>query len=192
MPGIASTANPATGSPTKTAMRSSTKTATGSPINPATRSVTGTDWLPRPASDDSDLWDASVAELARWELPGRAKSVGIARAFLRLLLGPDDPQLETAQWLISELFTNSVIHSRSGSHPHGKVGVAVWRRPNGYLLVEVSDDGGETVPQDASGDLMAESGRGWQLVQAVARSCGSTTSGMGKRTTWFTLAVHVT
>jgi anti-sigma regulatory factor (Ser/Thr protein kinase) len=184
MPGIASAANPATRSPTRT--------ATDSPINPATRSVTETGWLPRPARDDGDLWDASVAALASWELPGRAKSVGIARAFLRLLLGPDDPQLETAQWLISELFTNSVIHSRSGSHTHGKVGVAVWRRPNGCLLVEVSDDGGETVPQDASGDLMAESGRGWQLVQAVARSCGSTTSGMGKRTTWFTLAVHVT
>jgi anti-sigma regulatory factor (Ser/Thr protein kinase) len=187
MPGIASTANPATGSPTKTATDSPINPAARSVTETAARSVTETDWLPRPASDDGNLWDASVAELASWELPGRAKSVGIARAFLRLLLGPDDPQLETAQWLISELFTNSVIHSRSGSHPDGKVGVAVWRRPNGCLLVEVSDDGGETVPQDASGDLMAESGRGWQLVQAVARSCGSTTSGMGRRTTWFTL-----
>jgi hypothetical protein len=68
------------------------------------------------------------------------------------------------------------------------VGVAVWRCQNGCLLVEVADDGGGTGPHADCGDLLAESGRGWQLVQTVARSCGSNMSGMGARTTWFTLA----
>lgn len=91
------------------------------PANPTMGDATKTSWAPRP--DHSGLRGAWADQLATWELPGRAKSVGVARAFLRLVLGPDDPQAETAQWLLSELFTNSVIHSRSGSHVHGMVGV---------------------------------------------------------------------
>src|ERR1022692_164581 len=157
------------------------------PANPNTSGAAETSWTPRPGHD-SGLRGTWADQLATWEVPGRAKSVGIARAFLRLALGPDDPQAETAQWLLSELFTNSVIHSRSGSHVQGMVGVAVWRCQNGSLLVEVVDDGGGTGPHADCGDLLAESGRGWQLVQTVASSCGSATSGVSARTTWFTLA----
>jgi anti-sigma regulatory factor (Ser/Thr protein kinase) len=135
--------------------------------------------------------------LASWELPGRPEFVAVARAFLRVLLA-EHPQFDIAEWLLSEVFSNSVQHSASGTHETGTVfvGLAVSPsdrpsdhssgHPGGRIRLEVTDEGGLTAPQDRSGDLEAESGRGWHLVRTLAEDCGSEPGTHG-RITWFTV-----
>jgi anti-sigma regulatory factor (Ser/Thr protein kinase) len=127
--------------------------------------------------------------LASWELPGRPEFVAVARAFLRALLA-EHPQLDTAEWLLSEVFSNSVQHSASGTHESGTVCVGLDYGPDGPIRVEVADEGGPTAPQDRAGDLEAESGRGWHLVKTLADDCGSEAGGWG-RITWFTVGAEL-
>ena len=57
-------------------------------------------------------------------LPGTAESPGAARRLARQLLGDADPSAETVMLLVSELVTNAIVHSQSGS-PGGTVTVAL-------------------------------------------------------------------
>lgn len=78
-------------------------------------------------------------------LPGVAGSAAAARAMARDLLGDASPAAETVMLLISELVTNAIVHTRSGA-PGGTMTVALCPGPTG-VLVQVRDDGAESVPQ---------------------------------------------
>ena len=114
--------------------------------------------------------------------PGTPDSASAARMMARQLLGDSDPAAETVMLLVSELVTNAVVHSQSGT-PGGTVTVALCPVSAG-VLVQVRDDGGSSEPrlaEIAAGS--AEHGYGLLLVDALADSWG-TISGPDSRVTW--------
>ncbi|RJL30441.1 ATP-binding protein [Bailinhaonella thermotolerans] len=117
-------------------------------------------------------------------LPGEIAEVARAREFARRAPALDDDEAETVALLVSELVTNSIEHSRSGS-PGGRVVVVALALAPG-LRVEVHDEGGEGLPALSAADDLATSGRGLQLVDALSRSWGFSASETGT-TTWFAL-----
>jgi anti-sigma regulatory factor (Ser/Thr protein kinase) len=127
-------------------------------------------------------------------IPGLPEHVRAARAFTGLVLGAhgiDDDGV--SRLLVSELVTNSVLHSGSGLGGSGLAGgtvtVMVAVAPGG-VLVEVSDDGGgEPVPRDAGAD--GENGRGLHLVRELADAWGHIAAD-GRLTTWFQLKTPTT
>lgn len=117
-------------------------------------------------------------------LAGRAERARLARAFVAAVLGPRHPCGEAAVLLVSELFSNSVQHSRSAD-PGETVTVAVTAGGR-IVRVEVVDRTGSATPQlRRSGDDV-EDGRGLGLVAAMAVRWGW--QRRGRRTvTWFEL-----
>ncbi len=115
---------------------------------------------------------------------GRAERARVARAFVGGVLGPGHPCGADAALLVSELFGNSVRHSRSGA-AGGTVTVAV-SAGDGLVRVEVTDRSGPEVPKLYSAGRDAEGGRGLQLVAGLAARWGWRQH--GERTvTWFEL-----
>jgi anti-sigma regulatory factor (Ser/Thr protein kinase) len=121
-------------------------------------------------------------------LPGTPQSVSAARQIARQLLGDEHPATETAMLLVSELVTNSVMHSRSGE-PGGSVTVALCSGPAG-ILIQVCDDGGSSEPRVSAiaGDG-AEHGYGLLLVDVLAERWGTISSPEG-RVTWCRVSDH--
>jgi Histidine kinase-like ATPase domain len=78
-------------------------------------------------------------------LPGVPESAATARQLVRHMLGENHPAADTAMLLVSELVTNSVMHSRSG-RPGGSVTVAVCAGATS-VLIQVRDDGGPSEPR---------------------------------------------
>ena len=125
---------------------------------------------------------AQVRAPALAVLPGTPESVGAARQMTREVLGDDHPAMDTAILLISELVTNSVLHSRSGQ-AGGRVAVVLCAGPAG-ILIQVSDDGGPSEPRvSAMSADNPEHGYGLLLVDALADRWGSICSPEG-RVTW--------
>ena len=117
-------------------------------------------------------------------LAGRAERARVARAFVGGVLGPGHPCGDDAALLVSELFGNSVRHSRSGA-AGGTVTVAVRAR-DGLVRVEVSDRGGPGAPELCPAGRDAEGGRGLQMVAGLAARWGWRRRG-GRTVTWFEL-----
>jgi serine/threonine-protein kinase RsbW len=115
---------------------------------------------------------------------GRAERARVARAFAVGVLGPGHPCRDDAALLVSELFGNSVRHSRSGG-AGGTVTVAV-SAGDGRVRVEVTDRGGPEVPELCPAGRDAEGGRGLQLVAGLAARWGWRQRG-GRTVTWFEL-----
>ena len=101
---------------------------------------------------------------------GRAERARVARAFIGGVLGPGHPCGDDAALLVSELFGNSVRHSRSGA-AGGTVTVVV-RVGDGLVRVEVTDRSGPEVPKPHRAGRDAEGGRGLQLVAGLAARWG--------------------
>ncbi|MGP3967638.1 ATP-binding protein [Streptomyces sp. 6N223] len=130
--------------------------------------------LPRPARSPAH----PPAE--RFTLPAQADSVAIARRivarWLRVWGVPEEPR-ETARLVVSELFTNAVLHTDSGQV------VCRIEASGGRLRLEVADQGlglDETpeecgIPGKAE-DVEAENGRGLMLVDALTESWGVITA----------------
>jgi anti-sigma regulatory factor (Ser/Thr protein kinase) len=115
-------------------------------------------------------------------LPGTPQSVSAARRMARDLLGDDHPATETTMLLVSELVTNSLMHSKSGA-PGGVVTVVLCSGPAG-VLVQVSDSGGPSEPCLSPGTADDdEHGFGLLLVDVLAERWGSICSPEG-RVTW--------
>ena len=111
----------------------------------------------------------TIAELEAWHrlvICGRPEVVAVARGFVRQVLGASHPGTERVTLLTSELVTNSVNHSDSRLDG-GTITVSV-RTDADRIRVEVSDDGGPTVPTMRRDDDLAEAGRGLQLVEAYS------------------------
>jgi serine/threonine-protein kinase RsbW len=100
------------------------------------------------------------------------------------VLGPGHPCGDDAALLVSELFGNSVRHSRSGA-AGGTVTVAV-SPGDGLVRVEVTDRSGPEVPELCPAGRDAEGGRGLQLVAGLAARWGWRRRG-GRVVTWFEL-----
>ncbi len=135
-------------------------------------------------------------------LPATPESAADARRLTLWLLGDRHPAVDTAMLLISELVTNSVVHSQSG-RPGGTVTVAICPGPTS-VLIQVRDDGGPSGPRLLTSQTAgmaaragtvscpaaagAEHGYGLLLVDALADTWGTLTTSDG-RVTWCRLAV---
>jgi anti-sigma regulatory factor (Ser/Thr protein kinase) len=125
-------------------------------------------------------------------LPGIPESATAARRLTRQLLGDRHPVADTAMLLVSELVTNSVMHSRS-QRPGGTVTVAICAGATS-VLIQVRDDGGPSEPQlpaargGAEHASDAEHGYGLLLIDALAETWGTSATTDG-RVTWCRLAI---
>jgi anti-sigma regulatory factor (Ser/Thr protein kinase) len=116
-------------------------------------------------------------------VPGRPGQVHAARVFTGTTLGDDHPCAAVAVLLVSELVTNSVLHSDSRL-PGGTVTVTVSGTPDG-VRVEVRDAGGMSAPLfKGADDALAEGGRGLRLVNDLAVRWNYRRDGDGI-VTWF-------
>ncbi|MFI6511235.1 ATP-binding protein [Streptosporangium sp. NPDC050855] len=125
----------------------------------------------------------AVSPRMRVTLKGVPESVAVARGRVRELLGEDHPALDDVVLLVSEVVTNSVVHS--GSRAGGEVAMTVTVRP-AAVLVEVCDAGSGASAPHVRNDPEAEGGRGMFLVDLLADRWGVRpgTPG-GARTLWF-------
>jgi anti-sigma regulatory factor (Ser/Thr protein kinase) len=119
----------------------------------------------------------------RQVFPGRADQVSQARAFVRDRCGTC-PAADEAVLLASELCTNAVLHSASGA-PGGSFEVTIDRGPRS-LRVEVRDEGPRPVGETGELDVLAENGRGLQIVGLLANHWGQI-CGPGSRMAYFAL-----
>jgi len=129
-----------------------------------------------------------AAVLGSVTIHGRAEEVSGARAFItRTLAATGKGQRvdsDAATLLTSELVTNAIVHTASGS-PDGSVTVVVVDVTDG-VLIEVIDDGSGGTPV-VKGDLLAADGHGLYLVQQMAAQWGYLRAPAGT-TVWFHLA----
>jgi anti-sigma regulatory factor (Ser/Thr protein kinase) len=129
--------------------------------------------MPRPLPDVAASHpvprQGAIAELDAWQrlvICGRPEQVGVARGFVRQVLGAGHPGTERVTLLTSELVTNSVNHS--DSRLDGGIITVTVRTAVGRVRVEVTDDGGPTAPTLCNDGDLAEGGRGLRLVEAYA------------------------
>jgi serine/threonine-protein kinase RsbW len=122
-------------------------------------------------------------------IPGQPACLHAAREFIARALGSGDARLDTAVLLTSELATNSIKHSESGSSG-GTVTITLISVPDG-IRVEVIDDGSENEPavrlSQAESPELIETGRGLQLVEFLSANWGYYRDTAGT-VTWFELA----
>ncbi|MDV9171852.1 ATP-binding protein [Streptomyces sp. W16] len=112
-------------------------------------------------------------------------SVGLARRRVRDHLADwghagDDPALQDAVLLVSELATNVVRH---GPLLEREFEVAVTALADGSCLIEVSDEG-RVEPRLRVVTDEAEAGRGLHLVESVAAAWGVWSRGAHGKTVW--------
>jgi anti-sigma regulatory factor (Ser/Thr protein kinase) len=118
--------------------------------------------------------DGAVSEEPAPRVVGRAgfaateAAVIEARRWLRGVLA-GHPRCDDAVLLLSETFTNAVVHTRSDA-----IGVVVLAGGGGLVQVEVVDRGAETLPCTCArvrGEL-EEGGRGVGLLRAMSARWG--------------------
>ncbi|MEU4964733.1 ATP-binding protein [Streptomyces smyrnaeus] len=103
-----------------------------------------------------------------WELtcPGLPEEVGRVRRWTRDVLH-DSPHADDAALIVSELGSNALIHSASGS-PNGSFHVSLHRTPGTVVLAVTDTGGGATKPHLETPDEDDIHGRGLGLVAALA------------------------
>jgi serine/threonine-protein kinase RsbW len=101
---------------------------------------------------------------------GHPDQVLLARQFVVSALVEDSPIREVARLLVSEVATNAVRHTASGT-AEGGFRVSYELRDD-RLRVEVYDAGSLTTPQRRAYDLEAPGGRGLELLDALASRWG--------------------
>ncbi|MEU4098446.1 ATP-binding protein [Streptomyces sp. NPDC026673] len=128
----------------------------------------------------------SARDTFRLRLPAQASSVGVARRQVRSALSRWDlaELADDAGLVVSELFTNAVLHSGSEY-----VACLLWTA-GGKLHVEIVDEGrgaeGPLARTAADGD---ENGRGLALVAHLAEGWGVRPPAYGTgRAVWATLS----
>ena len=122
---------------------------------------------------------------ARLELPARPTSAREARRFIAQFCQaaelPDD-LCQTAALLASEVVTNAVLHGRTRA-------TLTVQEPPPYLRVSVEDLNPDLPAVGDSPQLDATSGRGMQIVAALADRWGIEATPTGKAV-WFELDMH--
>ena len=126
----------------------------------------------------ADGWAGGPGEHDTRRAGGRAERTRVARAFAVGVLGPGHPCGDDAALLVSELFGNSIRHSRSGA-AGGTVTVAVTAG-DGLVRVEVTDRSSPGAPELRSAGADAEGGRGLQLVAGLTARWGGASMAGGR------------
>jgi anti-sigma regulatory factor (Ser/Thr protein kinase) len=113
-------------------------------------------------------WGVELADVA---IPLDERAPGIARAVVARCLAVHvaAPVLDDAQLLVSELVTNSLLHSGA---PEGEDVVVRVHLRRALCRVEVEDAGCEGVVAPGAPDPAAGSGMGLNLVQRLSRGWG--------------------
>lgn len=124
-----------------------------------------------------------------FRLPRHPASVGLARRRVRDHLADwghalDDPAVDDAVLLVSELATNVVRHGLPREHDFE---VAVTALGDGSSLIEVSDES-RSEPRPRIVSEWEEHGRGLHLVEAVAAAWGVWNRGRHGKTVWALVA----
>lgn len=139
--------------------------------------------------ETEDPGEDGATVLGKIAVPGRGEHVRVARAFVAHVLarlGPAGRPPDTADnaiLLTSELVTNAIRHSRSGT-PGGAVSVTVLADAGG-LRIEVTDGGSVGTPV-VKDDVYTCDGHGLFLVEALADRWGYECGTQGT-TVWFGL-----
>ena len=112
-------------------------------------------------------------------LPGAPRSAGEARSFVRRLLedAGREEWVDAATLAVSELVTNGVIHGHSDLELSGRVEAD-------HVRVQVRDFN-PALPSPRSYDEHATTGRGLELVAAVAQAHGVESLGGAGKIVWF-------
>ncbi len=113
-------------------------------------------------------------------LIGARTSVRRARQFTQDLLGRDHPAVDDVVLVVSELVTNSVVHSCSSRQ--GTVTLTI-SNADGAIRVEVTDEGSPASAPYIRDEPGAESGRGLRIVSMLSKEWGVTHRGTTV-TTW--------
>ncbi|GAB3439286.1 hypothetical protein GCM10027570_03400 [Streptomonospora sediminis] len=123
----------------------------------------------------------------RW-FPGSRSSVREVRRFIANRL-QDCPATDDAVLVASELATNAIQHTESGTWTTGFL-VMLEHTDDEGVLITVHDAGATTcTPYIAEFNPDTGNGRGLSLVNAVAKSWGSQ-GGPAERMTWCSVQCH--
>ncbi len=145
--------------------------------------------MPRPfphvAADPRHVACPEFGTPHRLVIDGVPEQVGAARAFVRRVLGDRHPGADRVTLLTSELVANSVSHS--DSRMEGGTITVTLRVGADRVLVEVIDEGGDSVPTLRRDGDLAESGRGLRLVNACSVAWGFRQTA-AHTVTWFECA----
>lgn len=112
--------------------------------------------------------------------PATASQITRARQFLASFLA-DSPLAADALLCLSEVATNSVIHSNSRSEG-GNFSISVERYDDGHFRVEVEDQGGSWIERTKPEGQIS---LGLRIVGQLARKWGIENAGDSARTVWF-------
>jgi anti-sigma regulatory factor (Ser/Thr protein kinase) len=135
----------------------------------------------RAAARESELLDGT--ELADVTIPLDARAPGLARTVVAGCLGEQvtSSVLDVAQLLVSELATNSLLHSGAAEGDHLVVRVHLWR---GTCRLEVEDHGCDGVVARRTPDPTAGSGMGLNLVERLSLRWGVIRGPAGPTRVW--------
>jgi serine/threonine-protein kinase RsbW len=145
------------------------------------------------ASEETEQFTALAgAVVGQIAIPGRGEHVRATRAFVAEVLGrlgvaAGAAAADTAVLLTSELVTNAIRHTRSGT-PGGLVLLAV-RRLAGGILVEVTDSGSACGMPVVKDNVYTCDGHGLFLVEAMADQWGYRCADAIGTTVWFRLSL---
>ncbi|MEO3785777.1 ATP-binding protein [Actinocorallia sp. B10E7] len=119
--------------------------------------------------------------------PGTPDQAATVRRWFTAWLGAEHPAADTAALLLSEVFSNACLHSRS-AEPGGTVDV-VAEVAGRIVSVEVTDGGGgpESLTADAPPND-AENGRGLWLLDLLSKEWGSAPLPDGRFRVHYTVA----
>jgi anti-sigma regulatory factor (Ser/Thr protein kinase) len=138
------------------------------------------------AAPGTDAMRTGIALLGSLTVPGRPDQATVARAFARQAIGELHPCAGTAVLLVSEVVTNSIIHSNS-RRDGGTITITVIAVGHG-IRVEVIDAGSATVPAlRTCDDELAMGGRGLQLLDDLSARWDFCQDAAGT-VTWFELS----
>ncbi|WP_181785578.1 ATP-binding protein [Streptomyces phytophilus] len=104
-----------------------------------------------------------------WELtcPGLPEEVGRVRRWTRDVLG-DSRCAEEAALIVSELSTNALMHSASGT-ASGSMRISLFRTSGSVVLAVTDIGGGRTKPHAVAATEGDTHGRGLTLVSSLGR-----------------------
>jgi anti-sigma regulatory factor (Ser/Thr protein kinase) len=131
--------------------------------------------------------DVMVDLLGSITIPGRPEHVRLARQFTAVFLHEKGAIVDTAVLLVSELVSNSILHSDSHL-PSGMITVTLFGVPGG-IRADVTDQGSASIPTLTTGAESAEpteNGRGLLLVHQLSDRWGVVPA-PGCTVTWFEL-----
>jgi anti-sigma regulatory factor (Ser/Thr protein kinase) len=113
-------------------------------------------------------------------IPATASQITQARQFLEGLIA-DSPLAADAVLCLSEVATNSIIHSNS-RYQGGRISVSVERYNDDHIRVEVKDQGGPWIQRaKPEGQLSL----GLRIVSELASEWGIKDASDSTRTVWF-------